>query len=247
MYKSISFLTLIILFLISAGTQTKAQGNLTSGGPFQEADRVFTFGEDPERDKQSFAIIERSMASEANNYQWLWRAARALYFIGDEANKSEKLRYFEKGIDVGLRATSLEPNAVEGHFWLGVNYGGYSEQKGVFKALVTVKKIRAEMETVLRLNDKYQDGGAYLALGEMDRQLPRIIGGNIDRAITRLEQGSRIAPNNLDLKFALAEAYQEAGRKEDARREYQAISQRESRNNNERRLQEKARQKLSKF
>jgi len=81
----------------------------------------------------------------------------------------------------------------------------------------------------------------------MDRQLPRIIGGNLDRAITRLEQGGRIAPNNLDMKFALAEAYQEAGRKEDARREYQAISQRESRNNNERRLQEKARQKLSKF
>src|SRR5262245_61684107 len=163
------------------------------------------------------------MASEANNYQWLWRAARASYFVGDEANKTEKLRYFEKGIDAGLRATALEPNAVEGHFWLGVNYGGYSEQKGVFKALVTVKKIRAEMETVLRLNDKYQDGGAYLALGEMDRQLPRIIGGNLDRAITRLEQGGRIAPNNLDLKFALAEAYQEAGRKEDARREYQAI------------------------
>jgi tetratricopeptide (TPR) repeat protein len=150
----------------------------------------------------------------------------------------------------GQRAISQLPNAAEGHFWLAVNYGGYAEEKGVFKALQLVKKIRAEMETVLRLNDRYHDGGAYLALGEMDRQLPRIIGGNLARAITRLEQGLRIAPDNLEMRLGLARAYYDAGRNEDARRQLQDILGRgvnPAHSNAERDIQEKARKMLGKL
>lgn len=192
-------------------------------------------------------MIERSLAADGDNYQWLWRAARVSYFVGDDAPKADKLRYFERGIESGQRAVAREPNAVEGHFWLAVNYGGFSEQKGVFKALLTVKKVRAEMEIVLKLNDGYQEGGAYLALGEMDRQLPRIVGGNITRSITRLEQGIKIAPNSLEMRYALAQAYQEAGRKDDARRAFESITMKGSGSNSERRVQEKARQKLAKL
>jgi len=215
--------------------------------PFQEADNLFTFGEDPARDKRSLEVIERALAANDNDYEWLWRAARAYYFVGDVAAKSEKVTFYEKGINTGGRAVAAKPDSVEGHFWLGVNYGGYSEEKGVFKALTTVKKIRAEMETVLRLNDRYQDGGAYLALGEMDRQLPRIIGGNLTRAIQRLEQGVSIAPNNLEIKLALGEAYSEKGRKEDARRMFQEIIQKQSPTKAERHVQEKAQRLIGKL
>ncbi|MDX2030452.1 MAG: tetratricopeptide repeat protein [Blastocatellia bacterium] len=227
--------------------QGKALVATVPASPFQEADHLFTFGEDTARDKQSLAVIERELGRDGANYQWMWRAARACYFVGDDAAKEEKLAWFEKGIEAGRRAIAREPNAVEGHFWLAVNYGGYSEEKGVFQALATVRKIRAEMETVLRLDERYQDGGAYLALGEMDRQLPRIVGGNLGRAITRLEQGLRIAPENLEMKLALAEAYREAGRREDARKQLQEITQRQARSNADRRVQEKAKQKLSKL
>lgn len=245
MFRPFILFTLVLLCVSVGRAQGVASAGTPTANPFSEADRLFTNGENADRDKQSLQLIERSLAADQNNYQWLWRAARACYFVGDDAAKNEKLTYFEKGIAVGQRAVATEPNAVEGHFWLAVNYGGYSEQKGVFKALVTVKKIRSEMETVLRLNDKYQDAGAYLALGEMDRQLPRIIGGNLNRAITRLEQGLRIAPENLELKYSLAQAYGEAGRKDDARREYQGIIQCQSRNNADRHTQEKAKKKLA--
>jgi tetratricopeptide (TPR) repeat protein len=227
--------------------QTRSHASASPLTPFQEADALFTLGEDAERDKKSLAVIERELAKDPGHYQWLWRAARVCYFVGEDAAKTGKLQYFEKGIDAGQRAIAREPNAVEGHFWLAVNYGGYSEQKGVFKALATVKKIRAGMETVLRLNDGYQDGGAYLALGEMDRQLPRIIGGNLGRAISRLEQGLRVAPHNLEMKLALAEAYREAGRKEDARRQLQELAQQPARSNADRHVQEKAKQKLARL
>jgi tetratricopeptide (TPR) repeat protein len=253
--KKLFVLSIILgFFLTSAFAQSKPHSAHVSAAahvnPFQEVDRLMTFGENLERDKQSLGIAERFLANDGNNYQWLWRVARACYFVGDNVAKAEKLRYFEQGMSAGQRAIAREPNAVEGHFWLAVNYGGYADQKGVFKSLQMVKKIRAEMETVLRLNDRYYDGNAYLALGEMDRQLPRIIGGNVGRAISRLEQGLSVAPDNLEMKLSLAQAYLEKGRKEDARRQLNEILGRQvnpSRANAERGTQEKARQMLKKL
>jgi FimV-like protein len=247
MKSSIFSIFAACLLCASVFAQPKANAAPAPANPFQEADHLFTFGEDTERDKQSLAVVERALAGAGNDYQWLWRAARVYYYVGDDAGKSEKLRYFEKGMDAARRAIAQQPNAVEGHFWLGANYGGYSEQKGALKALTMVKKIRVEMETVLRLNDRYQDGAAYLALGEMDRQLPRLFGGNLNRAIQRLEQGMSVAPQNLEMKLALAQAYQEAGRKEDARRLFQEIVQKQVRTRADRDVQEKARRLLSKL
>src|SRR5215510_7782294 len=244
------FLTLTVCCLLTpviAQPKTKTVAAPATTNPYQEADNLFTFGDDAGRDKQSMGVIERALAANGNDYQWMWRAARVYYFVGDVAAKSEKVSYFEKGINAGQRAVAAQPNGVEGHFWLGVNYGGYSDQKGVFKALATVGKIRAEMETVLKLNDHYQEGGAYLALGEMDRQLPRIIGGNLNRAIQRLEQGMSVAPQNLEMKLALGQAYEEKGRKEDARRMYQEIIQKQSPTKAESHVQEKAKRLIAKL
>ncbi len=242
---------LVAIFLLAVGGRSQSKYRVSeSSNPYSEADRLFTFGESTERDKQSLAVVERALAAGTNDYQWLWRAARVYYYVGDEAGTNEKLAYFQKGITVAERAVVAQPNAVEGHFWLAANYGGFSEQKGALKALQMVKKIRAEMETVLRLNDRYQDGGAYLALGEIDKELPRIVGGNLSRAITRLEQGLKVAPHNLEMKLAMAEAYQEDGRNEDARRQLQEIISRSvnaSRAKSERDVQEKARKMLAKL
>jgi tetratricopeptide (TPR) repeat protein len=218
--------------------------------PYHEVDSLMTFGEESESDKQSLAIAEKALAGDGGNYQWLWRVARACYFVGDEAGKGDKLRHFDRGIVVGQRAIALQPESVEGHFWLAVNYGGYAEQKGAFKALRMVKKIRAEMEIVLRLNDGYHDASAYHALGEMDRQLPRIFGGNLRRSIARLEQGVKLAPDNMQMRYVLAQAYKDEGRKEDARRQLQDIIGRPvnpARAKSERSTQEKARQLLNKL
>jgi len=202
--------SLIFIFFFPA--QAKSQTN-----PFHDVDDLMTYGEDPERDKESLAVVEKSLVKYGSTYQFLWRASRACYFVGDHIAEAEKARLFERGIETGRLAISLEPNAVEGHFWLAANYGGLAEQKGPFKALQMIKKIRAGMETVIRLNELYENGGAYLALGEMDKRLPGIIGGNLDRAILRLEKGLSVAPNNLEIKLSLAEAYLERKRKDEAR------------------------------
>jgi FimV-like protein len=215
----------------------------------READQLFSRGQDPARDRQSLAVLERAIAADPNNYQLLWRAARSYYYVGDAAaGKQEKKVNFEKGIFAAQRAVAQQGGAVEGHFWLAANYGGWAEMVGVVNAYQTVKKIRAEMQTVLRINANYEDGNAYLALGLIDRELPRLLGGNAKRGVSYLEQGLRAAPQNLDLKLALAKAYIEDGRKDEGRRLLQEVVNapinparaKESRHN-----QEKARQLLS--
>src|SRR5438067_6459330 len=99
----------------------------TTASLIAEADRAFSHGEDAARDRQSLTVLERALAAEANNYQVLWRAARSYYYVGDSASEKEKLRYYERGIEVGQRAVAGQPNGAEGHFWLGANYGGFSE------------------------------------------------------------------------------------------------------------------------
>jgi len=105
------------------------------------------------------------------------------------------------------------------------------------------------METALHLQASYEDGGAYLALGELDRQLPRLFGGSVKRTIAYLEQGLRVAPQNMALRLALAEAYLDTGRRDDGHRQLLEILHMPvlpARARANRATQEKARQLLSK-
>ncbi|MFN0122856.1 MAG: TRAP transporter TatT component family protein [Blastocatellia bacterium] len=217
--------------------------------PAREIDKLFSHGEDAARDRQAHSLAERALAADAGNYQLLWRRARSAYYVGDEAPAGEKLGYFEGGVQAAQKAIQLNPNGVEGHFWLGVCYGGIAEVRSALRALSIVKKIRAEMETVLRLHDHYEDGSAYLALGQMDTELPRLFGGSTTRAISYLEKGLAVAPKNTGIRLALAEAYRDAGRREDARRQLDEILQmpvNPARAKEQRSVQDKARRLLGK-
>ena len=221
----------------------------TSTDPIADADVLFSYGEDTARDLQALATLTRALVTDAHNYQVLWRAARAYYQVGDDASDREKQRYFERGIEMGQRAVAQQPAGVEGHFWLAANYGGLSEIRGIWQAFQMVKRVRTEMETALRLQPDYEDGSAYRALGEIARQLPGVLGGNLKRAIAYFEQGLRVAPQNMGLKLALARAYLEASQREASQRLLAEILQmpvRPARAQADRHTQDKARQLLRK-
>jgi tetratricopeptide (TPR) repeat protein len=214
-----------------------------------DADALFSYGEDTARDLQALAILTRALVADEHNYQVLWRAARAYYQVGNDASNREKQHYFERGIKMGQRAVAEQPSSVEGHFWLAANYGGLSEIQGIWQAFQMVKRVRTEMETALRLQPDYEDGSAYRALGEIARQLPGVLGGNLKRAIAYFEQGLRIAPQNMGLKLALAKAYLETGQRETSQRLLTEILQtpvRPTRAQADQHTQDKARQLLRK-
>jgi tetratricopeptide (TPR) repeat protein len=213
-----------LLFLAPSGGARTADTNPASRDEaIAEADRLLTYGENPARDRKALEVLERALAETGDDYELLWRAARAAYHVADAAPPEEKTRGFERAIQHAERAVALRPNGVEGHFWLGGSWGKYAETKGGLKAWRLTKKVRSEMETVLKLRPDYEDGAAFLALGELDRRLPGLFGGSKKRARSYLEQGVRTAPDNLELKLQLAILDADEGRREEARRLLQEI------------------------
>jgi FimV-like protein len=217
----------LLVFAVSSLLAGFAAGQSTSGRPdpsiIEQIDNLFSWGEDPTKDRRALDLIEQSLAADGKNYQLLWRASRSYYHVGERAPKKERIKIYSQGIEVGEKATAVQGNGAEGHYWLGANIGGYCEEDGGLSALRNTKRLRAEMEAVVRLQPEYDRGNAFLALGQLDCHLPRLFGGSLERGTAYLERGLQIAPQNFEMKLALAQAYIDAGRREDARRQLNEV------------------------
>jgi len=205
----------LLLSLLALHISAQADGKL------QQADSLYQRyrqTDDQGALKQAAALLDALQQAEPDNYDVLWRRGRAYYSLGDDAKaNSEKLKLFDQAIQSAKHSTDVKPGSVEGHYWLGVSYGGYGEAKGMFKALSLTKNIRTEMEAVIRIDPAYENAGAYLVLGRMDFELPGIMGGSKKRAIQEYEQGLKVGPANPLMKVYLAESYIDADRKSEAR------------------------------
>jgi tetratricopeptide (TPR) repeat protein len=76
---------------------------------------------------------------------------------------------------------------------------------------------------VLRIDEQFQGGAAYLALGQLYLQAPRLFGGDSQKAIEYLEKGLKFGNNNALLRLRLAEAYHEVRRDGEARKQIDVV------------------------
>src|SRR5688572_33421703 len=79
------------------------------------------------------------------------------------------------------------------------------------------------MEAVLKIDEGYQGYSAYLGLGRLYLQAPRILGGDSAKAIEYLEKGVKLNPNHSLMRFHLAEAYQSNNRDAEAKKQIETI------------------------
>src|SRR5258708_33871033 len=75
------------------------------------------------------------------------------------------------------------------------------------------------METVIKLDEGYQSGRAYMALGQLYLEAPRMLGGDSQKAVEYLEKGVRLGPTNALLRCQLAEADAALHRNDEARKQ----------------------------
>jgi hypothetical protein len=188
------------------------------------ADEAYAARENLAALAEGLKTLRRISAVEHDNYEAAWRTARLNYTLGDKAtDATSREQAFLDGIEAGETATKAQAERPEGHFWLGANLGGYAKLKGVLYGITSAEKMRKEMETVIRLDESFQGGSAFLALGQLDTELPQMLGGDPARAVATLEKGLRYGANNSLMHLRLAEAYVAARRKADARREVNYI------------------------
>jgi tetratricopeptide (TPR) repeat protein len=189
-----------------------------------QAEKYYAGREKIENAREAVAVMRRARMSDYNNYEAAWKLSKFDYFLGThEADDKAKLEAFREGIAAAQAAIKLAPDKPDGHFWLGANLGARGEVQGTLLALPDIPQIRSEMETVIKLDESYEGGSAYLALGQIDLELPELMGGDRKRAVEELEKGVKVADDNALLRLSLAEAYYETKRPADARAQAQAI------------------------
>src|SRR5215204_1041019 len=176
-----------------------------------QADRLYTGRDDLNNVRRAVTVLAQARAYDPGSYDAAWRLAKFDSYLAthtDDRNLREKA--FREGVRAGKDAVRLKGDRPEGHFWLGATYG-QSAEAGLF--LGTVDDIRGEMESVLKVDEGYQDGSAHMVLGLVYLKAPGLLGGDAHRAVEEMERGLRFGEGNAFLRLHLAEAYTAVGRK----------------------------------
>jgi tetratricopeptide (TPR) repeat protein len=188
-----------------------------------EADQLYAGREDLPKVREGIVTLRQAQAEDQANYDLAWRLAKFNYYLGAHSpNSDERDKAFHDGIEAGKLAVKLENGKPDGHFWLGANYG-LSAKASVLSGLSEFDDIKNEMETVIKLDEGYQDGSAYLGLGQLYLEAPGILGGDTQKAIQYLEKGLKFGPDNALLRAKLVAAFVAANRNDDARKQMDAL------------------------
>lgn len=188
-----------------------------------EADALYSQRADLTKVRQALITLRQAMAAHPADYDVAWRVAKFNYYLGSHTtDKDEQDKVFHDGMEAGKLAIKLGDNKPEGHFWLGANYGGNAEVS-TLAGLTDIEDIKREMDAVLKLDPTFEGGSAYMALGQVYMKAPKIFGGDLEKAIGYLEQGTKVSPHNGLMRVRLAQAYFQAQRNADAQKEIDAL------------------------
>jgi tetratricopeptide (TPR) repeat protein len=188
-----------------------------------EAEQLYAGRADLVKVRQGLVVLRQAQAGDQANYELAWQLSKFNYFLGAHSpDSTEQGKAFHNGIEAGKLAVKLQDDKPDGHFWLGANYGG-NAKISMLAGLSEFNDIKHEMEIVIKLDEGYQTGSAYLAMGQLYLEAPGILGGDTQKAIEYLEKGLRLGPDNASMRAELVAAYVEAHRNEDARKQIDAL------------------------
>jgi tetratricopeptide (TPR) repeat protein len=226
----ITVVFLVIAGVLVAASSCKSRSNqeappsTTGAADFlAQANQLYRQRADLMRLREAIVLLRQAVTVDPGNYDASWALAKFNYYLATHTdNNEERQKAFDEGIQAGKTAIQLQPGKPDGHFWLGAVYGAEAQQSAL-AGLASFSDIRHEMETVLQLDEGYQDGSAYMVLGLLYLNEPKIIGGDPQKAVALMEKGLRFGEGNAFLHLHLAEAYLKVGRRADARRQVDAI------------------------
>lgn len=188
-----------------------------------EADALWEGRDDLQKARVAVASLRQARTADYNNYEAAWKLARASFYVGDHTDEDgERDDMFREGTEAGKVAVQLEPTKPEGHFWLGANYGGTAAHSTIAN-LSSFQDIKTEMEAVMKIDESYQGYSAYLGLGRLYLQAPRMLGGDSAKAIEYLEKGLKLNPNHSLMRYHLAQALESNNRGAEAKKQLETL------------------------
>jgi tetratricopeptide (TPR) repeat protein len=183
---------------------------------------VARYDQDPARLDRAREVLEAAAAREPQP-EMLILLSRVDYLWGDirATTTDDKLAAYERGRQAGQQAIALAPESAEAHLWYAVNTGRWGQTKGVLRSLWLLRPLRHELETIFSLDPRM--AGAHVLAGNVDFEVPAMVGGNRQRAEEHFKTALTLDPTFTGARVDLARLYLATGRAADARRELQAV------------------------
>jgi hypothetical protein len=166
---------LMILALVVLGF-----GTVQAESTLAEADALYDAG-GLDNYKAAIPLYEKAVAELGDNYEALWKCARAHRDYGNKIKQEggpdwEDIcaQHGKAGMGFAEKAIGLAPDKVEGYYYYGLSVGIYSDGVSILTALSEglKNKTQESFETAYKIDKTYNRGGPMLSLGRFWTVLP---------------------------------------------------------------------------
>lgn len=182
------------------------------------------YHDDPAAIDRARDLLEAAVARDgAGDPATLIALARAWYLFAEERASGEDARIAALGRarDVARHAAELAPSDPQAHLWYAITLGSWANAKGLLRSAIELRTLRAEVDTVLRLDPRSIEG--HVIAGSILRELPVVLGGDRAKAEAHFKTARALDPHLTGVRLELALLYIDLGRYADARRELRGI------------------------
>lgn len=209
-----------------------AGGAALAQSPLAAELRAFAtrYHEDPARLDALYTGLIEAVKTDSHLDNFL-ALAQAAFLWGDIRARTaeDKLAAYDRGRQAGQRAVELAPRNALAHLWLAINAGRWGQTKGVLRSLFLLPTVREHMEVALELDPKLLP--AYTLAGLVYAEVPGLFGGDLEKSEALFRKGLALDPRWTSARVGLARTLIRRGRRDEARRELEAVvAEREPRN-----------------
>ncbi len=187
----------------------------------------------------ALAHFEAAAKADSLSYAALWKSSRSLMDIAaTEPKQQMRDSLYAAAEKYARRAISVAPNDAEGHFSLARALGKTALAQSPKGRTKYAKAIRQEALRCLEIDPKH--AGCLHVMGMWNAEVRRLsgfvrkmaetfLGGKIfatatwAQAIDYMERAVALEPNRIAHRIDLAEVYRDAGFKDKARTEFEAV------------------------
>lgn len=191
--------------------------------PADDPDALYRDRENLASARKATGIWTARLTANPKDFNSAYRLAQARYWLGTNGlPEPQRKGALEAGIAPARAAIAIDANQPEGHFWLGANMGALAESFGLRQGMKYRGQIRDALETTLKLSPAFLQGSADRALGRWFFKVPGLFGGSNKQSEVHLRKSLTYNPHSVVSHLFLADTLADMGRKDDARKQYQA-------------------------
>lgn len=143
--------------------------------------------------------------------------------LGDDAYSEETKRRaaYDEGARLARRAIDLDESNADAHYLYAANLGSAAQLNGVMASAFTIRDLKKHVRRALELNPNHAP--ALHMMGMMLEELPWVLGGDADAALTYLNKAVTADPHYTHARLDLGKAYIKRENVGAARRELNTI------------------------